>query len=146
MSLMNYLEKKFRFESAHQLRSLPATHQCARVHGHSYGLVVTVRSSGLDPTIPWIVDAALLGRIVKPTIEKMFDHHDLNATLGVSDPTAEYIANWWWKFLQDEMLRLNRMAGISEKDYTSGESSAIYLHRVLVQETETTSAWVENAQ
>jgi 6-pyruvoyltetrahydropterin/6-carboxytetrahydropterin synthase len=145
MSLMNFLEKKFRFEASHQLRGLPETHQCSRIHGHSYGLTVTIRSTGLDPSIPWIVDAALVGKIVKPTIEKMFDHHMLNSTLGVSNPTAEYIANWWWKFLQDEMLRLNKMAGVSEKDYTSGSESAIYLHRVHIQETDTTAAWVENS-
>jgi hypothetical protein len=34
---------------------------------------------------------------------------------------------------------------LSPQDYTSGSESAIYLHRVHIQETDTTAAWVENS-
>lgn len=42
------IAKRFRFEAAHSLPSLPVTHPCSRVHGHSYTVEVQFQSDTLD--------------------------------------------------------------------------------------------------
>ena len=35
--------KEFSFEAAHRLPNVPAGHKCARLHGHSFRVEITVR-------------------------------------------------------------------------------------------------------
>ncbi|RWP82168.1 MAG: 6-carboxytetrahydropterin synthase QueD, partial [Mesorhizobium sp.] len=37
---MFHISKEFHFSASHQLTSLPPNHQCARLHGHNYVVVV----------------------------------------------------------------------------------------------------------
>ena len=94
------LRKQFRFEAAHHLPAHDG--KCARVHGHSWIGEVEVSGDTLQvrgPKVGMLIDYAELGRIVKPTVEELLDHHDLNLTTGLENPTSEELArflfNWW---------------------------------------------------
>lgn len=94
------ITKRFRFEAAHQLSS----HQgkCARIHGHSYLLEVTLRGPIKD--VPgasdhgMVMDFGDLKQIVQETVIRRLDHHDLNAVTGIYT-TAENLVHWVWDAL-----------------------------------------------
>lgn len=72
--------KEFRFEAAHSLPHLPPTHKCHRLHGHSYKIVVICRGP-LDPAFGWVIDYAEISSIVKPFLDGVMDHQNLDDVL-----------------------------------------------------------------
>ena len=86
------ISKEFTFEAAHRLTRIPADHKCARLHGHSFRVVLTV-SGPIDPVSGWIVDFADLSEAFKPIHEKL-DHRYLNEIEGLENPTCECLAHW----------------------------------------------------
>jgi 6-pyruvoyltetrahydropterin/6-carboxytetrahydropterin synthase len=89
------LSRDFRFESAHFLPKVPEGHKCARMHGHSYAVTVTVEGE-IDPTTGWLVDFAEIDDRVMPVI-RTIDHRVLNEIEGLANPTSELLAVWLWK-------------------------------------------------
>ena len=61
-ALVTEITKEFTFEAAHRLPHVPPGHKCARVHGHSYQIDITLRGP-VDPKLGWIVDFAELTEI-----------------------------------------------------------------------------------
>ena len=53
------LRSTIRFEAAHRLSLLPATHECARLHGHSFVAEIALEGE-LDPRFGWVRDFAKL--------------------------------------------------------------------------------------
>ena len=47
----------FTFEAAHRLPNVPPEHKCARLHGHSFRVRVTV-TGPVDPRLVWVIDFA----------------------------------------------------------------------------------------
>jgi len=45
----------FRFEAAHLLPKVPEGHKCARLHGHSYHIRITIEGE-VDPETGWIME------------------------------------------------------------------------------------------
>jgi len=121
------ITKIFRFEAAHHLPG----HQgkCARPHGHSYRLEVTI--SGPIKDAPgesdhgMVMDFGDLSNIVKNSVIERLDHQDLNAITELHT-TAENLAHWIW----DELT-------------ANGLSEAL-LYRIRLWETE--SCFVEITQ
>lgn len=105
------IEKNFFFEAGHSL-----THhdgRCREPHGHSYQLSVTLRSDTLNQSGPktnMVMDFADIGSIVKPMIEKYFDHRWLNETLQSDSATAEYIARWIYEYLEPKLPGLYQIS------------------------------------
>lgn len=68
--------KEFTFEMAHALLGYDGS--CRFVHGHSYGLSVTVVGSPVinigDPKIGMVIDFGDLKKIVRETVVDVFDH------------------------------------------------------------------------
>ncbi|HEY1354541.1 MAG TPA: 6-carboxytetrahydropterin synthase QueD [Ktedonobacteraceae bacterium] len=94
------LSKQFRFEAAH---SLPGHRgKCARVHGHSYQLEVTLRgpikrlAGASDDGM--VMDFADLSQLVQQAVLDRLDHQDLNEVTGVRT-TAENLVHWIWEAL-----------------------------------------------
>ena len=94
------LRKQFRFEASHQLHQHDG--KCARLHGHSWVGYVEVQGEKLIETGPksgMLVDYGDLKDAMTVMVVKYLDHHHLNETLGISDPTSEKIAHWCYHYL-----------------------------------------------
>jgi 6-pyruvoyltetrahydropterin/6-carboxytetrahydropterin synthase len=96
------LTKSFTFEAAHRLPMVPAGHKCARMHGHSFRVDVTV-SGTLDERMGWLMDYDEIVAIVEPLIQTELDHRPLNDVPGLENPTSELLCVWLWKRLAPKL-------------------------------------------
>lgn len=81
------------FEAAHQLKFLPSTHKCSRLHGHSYEAVVEIE--GPTDTNGMLVDYGEIAAVID-----QLDHRYLNEIDGLEKPTTEAVAEWIAQRLQ----------------------------------------------
>ncbi len=91
------VERRFSFCAAHHLPHHEG--KCRNPHGHSYvGWLIAQRERlhGYGSSTGMVVDYADLDAALAPILETHLDHKDLNATLGIADTTAEWLA--WWIF------------------------------------------------
>lgn len=102
------LSRRFRFEAAHRLPTLPPEHKCHRLHGHSFEVEVTVAGE-VDPASGWFVDYKTITETVKPLIEEL-DHRYLNEIAGLENPTSENLAAWLWRALEAKLPGLASIA------------------------------------
>lgn len=89
------LTKRFTFEAAHRLPNHDG--KCRRLHGHSWAAIVELGGSALHDTGPkqgMVVDYSDIKGAVGPLVEEYLDHHYLNETLEMENPTSEQIARW----------------------------------------------------
>lgn len=99
---MYRIGKRFRFEAAHHLPELPEGHKCARLHGHSYTVEVSVATDG-DLTPPgFVVDFAVLSAL-GTYLSARFDHRLLNEVLDVA-PTSENLARLLYEWCTASLL------------------------------------------
>lgn len=98
------ITKSFRFEAAHSLPHLPESHQCHRLHGHSYEVIVGVCGPIVNE---WVQDYADINAEVMPLI-RVCDHHNLD-TVMAEPTTAENLAAWFWKHLESRLPLLSRI-------------------------------------
>ncbi|MFL5579152.1 MAG: 6-carboxytetrahydropterin synthase QueD [Gemmatimonadaceae bacterium] len=91
------LYKEFTFEAAHRLPNVPEGHKCARLHGHSFRVRVTVRGPVGERT-GWVMDFADLKAAFRPLDERL-DHRYLNEIPGLENPTSEVLARYIWREL-----------------------------------------------
>jgi 6-pyruvoyltetrahydropterin/6-carboxytetrahydropterin synthase len=84
--------------------------KCSRLHGHTYGLEVTVegtpQSSG--PSAGMVMDFAELRQRVGELIVERLDHQLLNETFDFV-PTVEAVAAWVFERLRDGGLPVVRV-------------------------------------
>ena len=102
------LTKLFHFEAAHTLPNVPPDHQCARMHGHSYKVEVSV-TGPIDPAAGWLMDHAEISRLFKPLVAGL-DHRYLNDIPGLENPTFERLAVWLWERLKPQLPLLSEIA------------------------------------
>ena len=86
--------KEFTFEAAHRLPNVPPGHKCARLHGHSFRVRVTV-GGPVGGASGWVMDFAELKAAWRP-LHAVLDHHYLNDVPGLENPTSERLAEWVW--------------------------------------------------
>jgi len=98
------LYKEFSFEAAHRLPNVPAGHKCARLHGHSFQVRVTVDGPVGEQT-GWVMDFADLKSAFRPVYDKL-DHRYLNEIVGLENPTSENLARWIWRQLHPTLAGL----------------------------------------
>ncbi len=89
--------KEFSFEAAHRLPNVPPGHKCARLHGHSFHVRVSVRGE-VGATTGWVMDFADIKAAIAP-VEDQLDHRYLNEIAGLDNPTSEVLARWIWRAL-----------------------------------------------
>jgi 6-pyruvoyltetrahydropterin/6-carboxytetrahydropterin synthase len=95
------LTKKFTFEAAHDLPRHDG--KCRRLHGHSWVMVVAVAGDRLRETGPksgMLMDYGDMSLVVKPLVEAKLDHHYLNDTTSLDNPTSEELARWIYEQLK----------------------------------------------
>lgn len=81
--------KEFHFSASHQLTHLPADHQCARLHGHNYVVMVELAAPTLNAD-GFVRDYHELAAL-KHYIGSQFDHRHLNDVFP-GPSTAEAMA------------------------------------------------------
>ena len=100
MAIIAEIAKIFRFEAAHFLPNVAPTHQCHKMHGHSY--IVTLRARGpIDRERGWVMDLSDLTQAFAPLL-KTLDHALLNEIDGLENPTSENLA----VFIMSRMARI----------------------------------------
>ena len=96
--------KEFTFEAAHRLINVPDEHKCARLHGHSFKVRVSVEGEPGENS-GWVMDYAEITAAFKP-IRKLLDHYYLNEIKGLENPTSENIVRWIWFRLKPDLPEL----------------------------------------
>lgn len=89
------ITKEFHFSASHVLDRLPAWHQCARMHGHNY-IVVLELSAPRDALTEagFVRDYGELDAF-KKWMDDTLDHRHLNEAMGGGvSPSAENLAVW----------------------------------------------------
>lgn len=122
----------FEFEASHQLRRADWSDarndavfgNCARLHGHSYRLEVTLRGP-VDAGTGMVRNFRDVKRAVRAAVVERLDHQHLNDLLGELS-TAEHILLW----IAGELRPL----------------FAAELHRLVLWETRTACAVLERAE
>lgn len=92
---MYTLQKTFKFEASHQLPNHDG--KCQRLHGHSWIGTLVVQGTDLAKIgckQGMLVDYSDLSAAVKPLLDGYLDHHHLNETTGLTNPTSEELAKW----------------------------------------------------
>lgn len=100
------ITKEFTFDAAHHLPNVPAGHQCARMHGHTYRIEIELTGPN-DPEMGWVRDFADVKVAWRPLDKEVFDHRVLNDTL--ENPTAENLALFIFDSLLDALPELSRV-------------------------------------
>jgi 6-pyruvoyltetrahydropterin/6-carboxytetrahydropterin synthase len=95
----------FTFEAAHRLPNVAPDHKCARLHGHSFRVRVTV-AGPVDPVMGWVIDFADVKQAFAP-IHAALDHRYLNEVAGLENPTSEVLAQWIWARLEPALAMLS---------------------------------------
>lgn len=98
---MYRITKEFHFSASHQLNSLPPTHQCARLHGHNYVVVIELSAEKLDEH-GFVRDYQELSPL-KRYIDEELDHRHLNDVLGDDAVTAEGLAKHFYDWCKLRM-------------------------------------------
>ena len=75
------LSKTFRFEASHQIHNHPG--KCARLHGHSWVLTISVLAP-LNPETGMVMDYSDIKAIGDPIVEALDHHHLGNGFSGVN--------------------------------------------------------------
>jgi 6-pyruvoyltetrahydropterin/6-carboxytetrahydropterin synthase len=112
---MYAIKKQFKFEASHRLPRHGG--KCRRLHGHSFRLTVMCRSEELQKfgsSRGMVMDFGDIKAAVAPVLEKL-DHHDLNQSTGLTDPTSENLARWCFERLKRRLPTLSCI-GIAETD------------------------------
>ena len=109
------LARDYFLESARQLTGVPSTHPCARLHGHSFKVTLTVEGE-VEADTGWLMDFASIDERFEP-LRKILDHAHLNAVEGLENPTSEHLSAWIWQRLKPTLPELIEIA-IAETEAT----------------------------
>ncbi len=101
------LVKEYRFEAAHRLPNVPPGHKCARLHGHSFRIELSI-SGPVDAKSGWFIDYGDLDAIWQP-LHDVLDHNYMNEVPGLENPTSEVLAHFLWQKLKPSLPSLERV-------------------------------------
>ena len=92
------IQKEFHFSASHQLKGLPEGHQCGRLHGHNYKVIIVLGSNELNEH-GFVVDYGEL-KPFKKYIDDHLDHRHLNGIFHFQT-TAENLAKFLYKLAKN---------------------------------------------
>ncbi|WP_295580818.1 6-carboxytetrahydropterin synthase [uncultured Lamprocystis sp.] len=96
--------RRFRFEAAHRLPHVPEGHQCGRMHGHGFEVILHADQDlgGQDMG----VDFDHLAVVWAP-FHAQLHYACLNDIAGLENPTSELLARWLWQRIQPTLPALS---------------------------------------
>ncbi len=110
---------EFSLAAGRRLTGVPDGHPCARVHGHTFRVRLTV-SGSVNPVTGFVVDFAEVQGAFAP-IHEALDHRFLNDVPELGNPTSEHLAVWIWNHLSPAL------PGLSAVEITeTGESGVVF--------------------
>ena len=143
------LTKKFNFEMAHALKNHDGL--CAHLHGHSYGLTVTVIGKPLiqaeHPKNGMVMDFNELKKIVNEEVITHCDHAlMLNQSQQPEIPSSDNAALWGKTIFVDYQPTSENMLIDFAQRITKRLPKHVELHHLVLQETAQSSAewWAED--
>lgn len=101
-------------QCARRLPGLPDSHPCARLHGHSFKIKITLRGE-LDPKLGWVMDFDAVDAVWQ-RIHAQLDHRYLNDIAGLTNPTSEHLAIWLWQALHTDLSALHAISVMENHD------------------------------
>jgi 6-pyruvoyltetrahydropterin/6-carboxytetrahydropterin synthase len=104
-----HIWRRYRFEAAHQLPNVPQDHQCGRMHGHGFEVILHVNQHLGHPgsgQIDMGIDYDHIDECWAP-IHQILDHACLNDIAGLENPTSEMLAAWIWQRLAQQLANLS---------------------------------------
>ena len=98
---------RFGFDAAHHFTGMPRGHRYRKVHGHSFGVEITVRGTQLAPH-GFVADFSAIETASKLLRNKL-DHKLLNDVPGLEKPSLENLCVWIWSKLKPTFKGLVRV-------------------------------------
>ncbi len=105
--------RRFRFEAAHRLVNVAPDHQCGRMHGHGFEVILHAEqalapeSGALHSAVAHLgIDYDQLAALWAP-LHAELDHGCLNDLPGLENPTSELLAAWIWQRLKPRLPALS---------------------------------------
>lgn len=90
------IAKRFTFDAAHHIDTLPDDHKCRRMHGHTYEVEVELR--GAPKADGMVLSYEALAEVWGSLHDKL-DHRVLNDVPGLEIPTTEALVLWLFDHL-----------------------------------------------
>lgn len=99
-----HIWRRYRFEAAHRLPHVPHGHQCGRMHGHGFEVILHAQQNlhGQDMG----VDFDRLDAVWQP-LHQQLHQCCLNDIAGLENPTSEMLAAWLWERLKPQLDALS---------------------------------------
>lgn len=97
--------RRYRFQSAHWLPHVPAGHQCGRLHGHGFEVIVHANAT-LGEQDAIAIDYDQLDALWAP-LHFQVNYRCLNDIPGLHNPTSEVLSAWLWQQLQPHLPALS---------------------------------------
>lgn len=115
-----YLKKDFSFDAAHRLEHYHG--KCESLHGHTYRFQVTLKGEPDHESM--VMDFVQLKDLVERLVVERLDHSLLNDT--IPQPTAENIALWIWRQIEEEVRGDN--CGLYSVQVWETATSSVLIH------------------
>lgn len=96
--------RRFRFEAAHRLPHVPEGHQCGRMHGHGFEVILHADQDLAGADLG--VDFNQLEALWAP-LHAELHLACLNDIPGLENPTSEWLARWLWERLKPQLASLS---------------------------------------
>ncbi len=96
--------QQYSFEAAHQLPNVAKGHQCGRMHGHGFKVILhATQPLGNAPMATDFEELSALWDSVAPSLENTC----LNDIKGLENPTSEHLCSWLWQRLKPQLATLS---------------------------------------
>lgn len=91
--MITTIAKRFTFDAAHWLPTVPADHKCRRMHGHTYEVEFQFQGETAENGFCAGIDYADIAA-AWAKIHAVLDHRELNKIPGLSVPSTENLVLW----------------------------------------------------
>lgn len=99
-----HIWRQFTFEAAHQLPNVEPGHQCGRMHGHGFRVILHANQRLGDAPMGLDLDELA---VLWQTVAGKLEFACLNDIQGLENPTSEHLASWLWQRLKPKLAALS---------------------------------------